>query len=925
MKHPTRKLNAAVLALVLLMAGCGDRSADETLANAKASLAKGDTQSAIVGFKDALQQAPDSGEVRFLLGKALLDAGDAELAYVELRKALDLKFPSVQVVPPLAKALLARQRLQPLIDEFAATDLGEPAANADLMTTLASAYDSLGKANESQAAIDAALKFLPSYPEALLLQARLLAGVGKFDEALALTEGVIGKTPADGEAWFVKGAILIRGKSDAGGAIEAFGKAVALKPNHLLARSNLISLLLAKPDLKAATAHLGELRKRIPKSPQIMFFDAQLALADGKPKLALQLIDQVLKTTSANPLVIELAGVIQLENGLLVQAERSFTRALELAPKLPVARQRLVQTYLNLGQPDKALATLQPLLTGPDASAGAYALAGEAHFRTRDLDLSRTHFANAVKLDPTNPMTRTSLALVSLKSAGIDATVKELRAIAATDKGTTADMALVPLLARQKDFDGALTAVDAIDKKLPKSAIAANLRGQVHLLKSDMAAARSSYERALEIDPLFIPSASMLATLDLVDKKPEAARKRFEKILAADSSNYQATLEMAKMLAVAQAPKADIARVLADAIKLRPTEEEPRLRLIELYLAQKQGKSALAAASEAVAALPDSTMLLDAFGRALVANGDINQAVNTFGKLAVLKPNSPEPHLHLAAAYLVGKNSSAAEKSLRQALSISPELLTAQQSLIRLMLNGKRHDEAVAIARTVQKQRPSSDAGYMMESAIEVSRKNVPASLDVYRRALSKQPRTTIAIRLHEALIAANDKAGADKMVEKWIAEHPKDAEFRFHLGDLAMAREDYEIAQKYFRNVIALQPENVAALNNIAWAMAKLKQPGAIRFAEQAVKLKPDTPGLMDTLAMTLAADKQFDKAVDVQKRVLALAAPPTDQVFRLNLARIYLQAGNTAAARTELQTLEKLGATFRNHLEVSRLLKTL
>ena len=57
----------------------------------------------------------------------------------------------------------------------------------------------------------------------------------------------------------------------------------------------------------------------------------------------------------------------------------------------------------------------------------------------------------------------------------------------------------------------------------------------------------------------------------------------------------------------------------------------------------------------------------------------------------------------------------------------------------------------------------------------------------------------------------------------------------------------------------------------------------------------------------------------------VLALAPPPTDQVFRLNLARIYLQAGNTAAARPELPPPAKLGATFRTHLEVRRLLKTL
>lgn len=909
----------------MLLVGCSDKNAADTLETAKTSLTKGDTRAAIVEFKVALQQQPDSGEIRFLLGQTLLESGNAEEAYLELRKALDLKYDSSKVVPQLAKSLLARQQYQTLVDQFTAVDLEERGATADLKSSLATAFDSLGNAAKAQEAIRAALQAVPDYPPTVLVQARILAAAGEFDEALALAEGVIAKNQKDAEAWFVKGVILLRGKADAAGATQAFGKAVELMPRHLIARSNLISLLIAKNDWPAAKSNLDELRKLGPKSPQVAFFDAQLALASGKPKVALQLIEELLKSTPANAFVFELAGIIQLENNLLPQAQRSLSRALDLSPNMPVARQRLAQVFMNMGQPAKSLDTLKPMLTDPDANAGAYALAGEGNFRVKDFDLSRTYFANAAKLDPSNAAVRTSLALVNLKVVGIDATVKELRAVAALDKGTTADMPLVNLLAYQKDFAGALAAINAIDQKLPKSPIPANLRGQIHLMDKNVAAARRDYERALEIDPLHVPSASMLATLDLVDKKPDAAKKHFEKILAADASNYQATLEMAKMLAGAQGSKTEIASLLAKAIKLGPTYEEPRLRLIDQYLAQRDVKSALATAVDAVASLPYSTNLLDALGRSLLVNGDVNQAINTFGKLVTLKPNSPDPHLRLAAAHLIGKNNAAAEKSLRQALTITPNLLFAQHALIKLMLSGKRYEDALQIARTVQKQRPVSEVGFVMESGIEVSRNNVPASIDVYRRALKTAPVTIIAIKYHDALLSTNDKVGADKMADAWIQAHPKDPEFRFHLSDLAIARENYEIALKHLRAIIVLQPENTAALNNAAWAMVKLGKPGAVQLAEQAVNLQPNTAGLMDTLAMALAAENQLGRAVEVQKKAIEFATPPNDQNLRLNLAKLHLQAGNKAAAGAELQTLEKLGTRFSKHAEVANLLKTL
>jgi Flp pilus assembly protein TadD len=68
--------------------------------------------------KNALQQNPNLGEARFLLGSALLDSGDLSGAEVELRKALELKHPADAVVPLLAVTMLGLGQAKKLVDEF---------------------------------------------------------------------------------------------------------------------------------------------------------------------------------------------------------------------------------------------------------------------------------------------------------------------------------------------------------------------------------------------------------------------------------------------------------------------------------------------------------------------------------------------------------------------------------------------------------------------------------------------------------------------------------------------------------------------------------------------------------------------------------------------------------------------------------------
>ena len=160
-------------------------------------------------------------------------------------------------------------------------------------------------------------------------------------------------------------------------------------------------------------------------------------------------------------------------------------------------------------------------------------------------------------------------------------------------------------------------------------------------------------------------------------------------------------------------------------------------------------------------------------------------------------------------------------------------------------------------------------------------------------------------------------------MALAWMKDHPKDALFRFLMGDTALAQGQLALAESHYRKVLELQPDNAMALNNVAWLMVRQGKPGAVALAERANQIQPNRPVLMDTLAGALAAEDQTARAIQVQKQAIAKA--PDDLGLRLNLARIYVKSGDRQLARAELEPLVKLGDKFPAAREVASLMQQL
>ena len=924
MNNQYSRLRAAVPALFLsvLLTACSD-SPEKMLASAKDFLGKNDNKSAVIQLKNALQSNPNLAEARFLLGKALLQGGDAVGAETELRKARDLKHPDDEVIPLLARALLAQGQFRKLTDEFEKVELFQAPAKAAFKTTLASGWAAQGKPEPFHAALAAALLAQPGYAPALIAQARAKAGSGDLDAALATMDEVLAKTPKDEEALRLKAEVLLYAKNQPTEALANYRLAVQAKPNYMAGQVGIINILLQQGTLAEAEQEIDVLKKFAGGHPQTRYLQGQLAYQKRDFKVAREQAQQLLKMTPDNPRALQLAGAVEFQLNSLLQAEGYLSKALFAAPELALTRRMLVLTYLRSGQVAKALATLPANLAKNDRDGDMLTVAGQAYLQNGDVVRAKEYFTRAAKLDPKNPYKRTSLAMTQLMGGQADEGFGELQDIAAADSSTVADMALISAHLQRKEFDAALKAIEALEKKKPTDPQAAHLQGRTLLAKNDTAGARKSFERAVGIDANYFPSVAALAGLDLADKKPQEAKKRFEALVVKDPKNVQALVALAELAARAEAPKEEVATLIGKAVAANPSEAAPHLLLIEFHLRNKDVKLALAAAQNALVALPDNPDVLDVMGRAQMAAGETNQAITTYTKLASLQPQSPQAQLRLAGVHLAAKNPESAAISLRKALDIKPDLLEAQRGLAGLAVQANKLPDALAVSRDIQKQRPKEAAGYVIEGDIHAANKSWEPAAAAYRNGLKQVASPELAIKLHTVLSMNAKKVEADKLAAEWQNGNPKDPAFPFYLGDRATTANDYSQAEKHYQQVLKLQPNNAVAFNNLAWITGKLGKDGAVALAEKANTLVPNTPAFMDTLAMLLSENNESAKALELQKKAISLQ--PEVPLFKLNLARIQIKAGDKAGAKSSLDELTKLGDKFNAQAEVEKLRKSL
>ena len=912
----------AVAALVGLAGACGGDKPANLLTSAREALAKNEAKTAVVHAKNALNAA-DTGEARFVLGRSLLAAGDTQAALVHLQQARAAKHSPEEVEPEIARALLSRGEYKRLTAELAGVELPNAQAQASLKCDIGEAFLALGQNDDARRAFAAALAKVPGDERARVGEGRLLALSGDFSGARAVVDLVLAAKPASTHALSFKADLFaVDGKQAE--AIETLQKLAEAAPTNVSVRVNLAQLLIAQGRLDDAQTAVESLKKDAPRDMRTMHVAGALALRRGDAARARDAAMLVLNAAPDYEPALLLAGASEFQLGAHATAANHLKKVVAKQPNNFHARNLLTAVYLRQGQPEKAEDLLAQVLAKSPNDPAVLRAAGEVAVAANKLKDAARYYERAIAVDKDRTAARTRLAQIRLAAGETERALADLE-IGATSgsEQLQSTLALVSTHLSRGDTAKAEAAVATLTKDLPNHPLPHALRASVALAKKDIKMARAALEKSLAAQFDYVPAARILAELDLADKNIAVATGRLEAILAKSPAHEGAWLALANVQTVAGKPRAEVAATFDRAIKANAASVLIRLAQGRFLSDGRETQAALTAAKAAFAAIPNDARIADLMGLAQMASGDALGAIETYNAMARIAPESPVPHLRLAAANYRANRPNAPIESLRKALALQPDLAEAQRGIVTLMLESGKFEEAMKEAKAVQQARGNDATGFAMEGDILEKQKRPAEAARAFGEGLRRQASPELLVKQMDNLNAAGQAAEAKVLAARWIKQNPDDPVVRYHAATTAMLRKDYAEAIEHYREIVKRHPNHSESLNNLAWVLGEQKDPGALAMAERAFQSAPGDPSILDTYGWMLAQRGESKRAVELL--TASVEANPRNVSTRLHLAQALLKAGDKIRARKELEEAAVMAGSTPAKADIDALLKSL
>jgi putative PEP-CTERM system TPR-repeat lipoprotein len=936
MRHRDRRPLFAPLAIALALALVAPAFAQRTdkasqlYEDAVARFERNDVAGAIVQLKSVLQQDPRMLAAHVLLGRALLAAGQSAEAEVAFTKALELGVKRTEVAVPLAQAFHYQGKFEQLLERVPADDLPK-AQKLEILVLRGHAHKGLWDFRSAARAFDEAQAIDPKYAPAILSQADLLAETGRRAEAVKLVELALKSAPNDPEVWRVKGSFA-QGTGDAKGALEAYGKALALSPGHVDARIGRVSQLMDLGRLDEAAADIDWLKREAPGDPRGVYARAVYLAKRGDSAGArdalvevTRLIDPVPRDVlrRRSPLLLLIGGVAHHGLDQTEKARSYLEDYLRVEEHHAGARRLLGAILLGQGNDRAAITVLEPVARRSPNDWQALSLLASAHMARRQYASATQYLERALKASGDSPEVRATLGFSLLGAGQSEAALEHLqRAFQKNPGDLRSGVALAALYMKRDRSQQALEVTTMLAERNPESALALNTLGAARAAARDAKGARTAYGQALRADKAFLPAQLNLARLDLAEGNHVVARDRLALVLKARPYLVEAMIELAAVERAAG--RADEAvRWLERARASNRRNAEVAVRLVDLYIAEKQPGKALAVAKEADAAMLNHPAILAALTRAHLAIGDNEGAQTVLSRMSRLAAFDPRLQTEIARYQLAAANPEGAAFSLEKALSTKPDYVPALALQAELDLRGGDPGKAEARAKAIVARDPGQAIGYRLLGDAALARKNFPRALENYRTALAKEETTDGALRIFQAHVRARSAPEGVKFLESWVGSHPRDLVAMRALADGYLRTGDLRAARLWYERLLARRSDDAFALNNLAQVLFRQGDAAALDYAERAHKLAPQDAAIQDTLGWMLVQRGQRDAGLRHLRE--ARLRDPRSPEIRYHLAVALAQAGRNKEARAELAPALESGAAFEEVADARKLLQTL
>ena len=670
--------------------------------------------------------------------------------------------------------------------------------------------------------------------------------------------------PRDAEAYYKLGLAYL-GAQDVGGAVSCFKKAIELNPKHVGAQLSFAQLLASATNpslLEEANKRLVSLLSDNPDNPDALNTLALTELKLGKVQDGMGHLSRLLEKDPS-----QLTSSILLAQAMWAQhdvkgAEGVLKQACEKNPKAAAPLIALGSFYANLNRL-------------PDA---------EQQFR-RALDLASD-----------NLEAQSNLAMLLSQQGHNQEAETFFRRLA-----TSSDANYKPLLGiflfEQGRRDEAVREFERLHKTDPDDRQARTRLVAGYRAVNRTPDAEKVLSGALKKNPADLDALLQRSELYIAAKNFAQAETDLNQVLHYRPTSGEAHFVLARVRQL-QGSALTQRQELGEAIRLNPYLLTARLELAQLLLLANDGKGAIAILDEAPPAHKNLPVLLVQRNWALWTTNNMAELRKGIDQgLAVQR--SPDFLIQDGLWKLRAGNYAGARAPLEEALKLNPGDLRALEAIRGTYLAQNQPIQAI--------QKVKEYAGSALKSApaqqflgnllmVHGDAKEARAALVT---ANADDP-TFIPAYLSLAQLDVTERKFDDAAarLQKVLSLNSGNTTARLWLAHIEETKGNHEQAMKNYRDVVAADPGNAQALNNLAYLTSEYaNQPSeALQYAQKAQELAPQNLEYADTLGWILYRKGVYPSALKYLERS---GSQRGNVVWKYHLAMAYTRTGDLKRGR--------------------------
>jgi len=465
--------------------------------------------------------------------------------------------------------------------------------------------------------------------------------------------------------------------------------------------------------------------------------------------------------------------------------------------------------------------------------------------------------------------------------------------------------------------------------------------GDYYLRTQNWTEAIRQYEEGLLLEPKnkLLYQTRIIHTL-LFQQKIDEARKQLDTTLAENPKDEGLRVTKASLrLGTGDSKEVDLAvQEFQQLVKESPENAVLRFHLGRAWVMKRDFRSGQAELREAVKRRRDLLPAYIALTEVTIDMRQYREALQNANEILAQAPRNQRGRLLRAVALVGQENYLMARPELERLVQEYPEFGEAQLQYALLNLAEKRMPDAEAQLRRLY--RPGHADPRVLRGMAEVHvmqgrlneaialvrdeiRKSPPPAID-HRRLLAELAtrggQFDLAVTTLHELIALDarptdarfqlsglyylqgDMAKAIGLLEENRRQMPNDPTVLLTLGSLYERGGRLPEAQALYRETLKLDPDNAAAMNNLAYNLVEsggdLEE--ALVFAKRASQRAPNQPQYSDTMAWIYLKKKMTSAALQVFENLAR--KHPDVSTYRYHLGAALMEKGEHSRAKSEL-----------------------